>query len=323
MAEGAKHVRLTTGERLGLGNGVRVRSGVAVRPPWESPVRSACGAPAVEHLHPHESDHRDMCPAAESSLSMSEPTRAMRVLADVADRVHTLPAIPIMGWADRAAELLAAVTEVPGTVVALALMSGPASAPRLDAVGVARSAAGGPMPGIHKIEAVRTAVEALDGPALSRMLDARGGDVPSSVLQALAGVPTAEPVLASLTQSSDRHAAALVSVPSGHSIGEAAASIATTVLPLLLRRARVALGEPPAGSHGWITSMEETVLAQLVVGKSVRQIADELGRSPHTVHDHVKSLHRKLNASSRGELIARALGHVTNATRIRAQSREK
>jgi hypothetical protein len=28
------------------------------------------------------------------------------------------------------------------------------------------------------------------------------------------------------------------------------------------------------------------------------------------VHDHVKSLHRKLNASSRGQLIARALGHA-------------
>jgi hypothetical protein len=27
------------------------------------------------------------------------------------------------------------------------------------------------------------------------------------------------------------------------------------------------------------------------------------------VHDHVKSLHRKLDASSRGELVARALGH--------------
>ncbi len=264
-----------------------------------------------------------MCPAAESSLSLSESTRTMRVLADVADRVHTLPAIPIMGWADRAAELLAAVTESPGTIGALALMSGPVAAPKIDAVGVARSAAGGPMPGIHKIEAVRSALESLEGPALARLLDGRGVEAPSGVLQALAGVPSGEPVIAAVVQSSDRHAAVLLSAPPGHPFGEAAASIATTILPLLLRRARVALGEPPAGSHGWITSMEETVLSQLVVGKSVRQIADELGRSPHTVHDHVKSLHRKLNASSRGELIARALGHVTNATRIRAKSRDK
>ena len=47
----------------------------------------------------------------------------------------------------------------------------------------------------------------------------------------------------------------------------------------------------------------------------MREIADALERSPHTVHDHVKSLHRKLNASSRGELIARTLGHVNGAAK--------
>ena len=52
------------------------------------------------------------------------------------------------------------------------------------------------------------------------------------------------------------------------------------------------------------------MLDLLVLGLSVRQIAEELGRSTHTVHDHVKSLHKKLNANSRGELVARALGHL-------------
>ena len=54
----------------------------------------------------------------------------------------------------------------------------------------------------------------------------------------------------------------------------------------------------------------------LALGKSVKQIASDLARSPHTVHDHVKSLHRKLNASSRGELIARALGHLAPNARL-------
>lgn len=80
------------------------------------------------------------------------------------------------------------------------------------------------------------------------------------------------------------------------------------IIPLLARRACMAL--PSSGPIAWMTDREQDVLNRLILGKSVRNIADELGRSPHTVHDHVKSLHRKLNASSRGELVARALGHV-------------
>lgn len=79
---------------------------------------------------------------------------------------------------------------------------------------------------------------------------------------------------------------------------------------LLVRRALVSIGETRATSSRWLTAREQEVLDLLVVGKSVRVIAEELGRSPHTVHDHVKSLHRKLDASSRGELVAKALGHA-------------
>lgn len=63
-----------------------------------------------------------------------------------------------------------------------------------------------------------------------------------------------------------------------------------------------------AHSFNWLTQREQTILDHLVLGKSVRVIAEHIGRSPHTVHDHVKNLHRKLNATSRGQLIARALG---------------
>ncbi|TVS00925.1 MAG: LuxR family transcriptional regulator [Phycisphaerales bacterium] len=88
-------------------------------------------------------------------------------------------------------------------------------------------------------------------------------------------------------------------------------------LPLLVRRTLLAVGPVSTGTSNWLTEREQQVLDQLSLGKSVRQIADSLGRSPHTVHDHVKNLHRKLNASSRGELIARALGHLPRGTRIR------
>lgn len=67
------------------------------------------------------------------------------------------------------------------------------------------------------------------------------------------------------------------------------------------------------GNVAWLTPREQDVLERLVEGKSVREISDELERSQHTVHDYVKSLHRKLGATSRGELVAKVLGHV-NAT---------
>ncbi|MCC6623516.1 MAG: hypothetical protein IT385_19805 [Deltaproteobacteria bacterium] len=46
---------------------------------------------------------------------------------------------------------------------------------------------------------------------------------------------------------------------------------------------------------------------RLCRGLSEKQIAAELGMSPHTVHDHVKRLHLRFGVQSRGELIARAL----------------
>lgn len=92
--------------------------------------------------------------------------------------------------------------------------------------------------------------------------------------------------------------------------GEHELALLEAALPLLARRATLAIGTDTSEHAAWLTHREQIVLQHLLLGKSVREIADELGRSPHTVHDHVKSLHRKLKASSRGELVARALGHV-------------
>jgi DNA-binding CsgD family transcriptional regulator len=46
------------------------------------------------------------------------------------------------------------------------------------------------------------------------------------------------------------------------------------------------------------------VLALLADGHSEKQVARDLGISPHTVHGHVKALHRRLGVSSRAELLA-------------------
>lgn len=69
------------------------------------------------------------------------------------------------------------------------------------------------------------------------------------------------------------------------------------------------------GALRWLTAREQDVLDALVDGLSVREIADRLGRSRHTMHDHVKNLHKKLNASCRGELVAAALGHSERGKR--------
>ena len=46
-------------------------------------------------------------------------------------------------------------------------------------------------------------------------------------------------------------------------------------------------------------------LEALTQGDSEKQIAAKLNVSPHTVHVHVKKLYKRLNVSSRGELVAR------------------
>ncbi len=86
-----------------------------------------------------------------------------------------------------------------------------------------------------------------------------------------------------------------------------------SVMALLARRAGLALAVTADDEIPWLTVREQEILEHLVIGRSVRDIAADLERSPHTVHDHVKSLHRKLGAKSRGELIARAFGYMEPA----------
>ncbi len=85
-------------------------------------------------------------------------------------------------------------------------------------------------------------------------------------------------------------------------------------MPLRLR-ATAAL-EHVNNPRAWLTDREQSVLELLIQGNSVRAIAEQLGRSAHTIHDHVKNLHKKIGASSRGELIAKAIGHTPEEHRL-------
>lgn len=88
------------------------------------------------------------------------------------------------------------------------------------------------------------------------------------------------------------------------------AEVLVAVLPELAKRCRLAFGMQTVLPTSWLTPREHQILEQLALGRTVKQIATELSRSQHTVHDHVKSLHSKIGASTRGELIARFMGHI-------------
>lgn len=90
------------------------------------------------------------------------------------------------------------------------------------------------------------------------------------------------------------------------------AALMAQALLLVAKAAERAIG--PDLDVPWLTEREQAVLGLLVQGKSVREVADEMGRSHHTVHDYVKDLHRKLRASTRGESVAKALGHHPPST---------
>ncbi|MGH7244705.1 MAG: response regulator transcription factor [Phycisphaerales bacterium] len=265
--------------------------------------------------------------------AQSSPER----MIDAIERIGRLPAIPTHDWCDQAAAAAGEALLPAATKGVLAIGVGTLrsdSIERIDAVGV------------HS-------THDLDGRADEIRQTLRGiGTLPATVR-----IENSESHLAVLPQSDLRKSSAWAASTAGRfllSRGMTAVLIGagliadadptrvlwvmgaveengpiigdmmfvTVILLALLRRARLALSTAGRESSDWISPREQEILSQLVLGKSVRQIAEETGRSAHTIHDHVKSLHRKLNATSRGELIARALGHVTRGVRIRESSRK-
>ncbi len=137
-----------------------------------------------------------------------------------------------------------------------------------------------------------------------------------------------ELLIAQTPLESDRHgrflALELGLRPDQATFGRGDVEVIRAIMPTIRRRASLAFGNTMGSVKNRITPREQQILEQLTLGKTVREIATDLSRSQHTVHDHVKSLHRKLDASSRGELIARYLGHrrsgaATAATLATAQ----
>jgi DNA-binding CsgD family transcriptional regulator len=100
-----------------------------------------------------------------------------------------------------------------------------------------------------------------------------------------------------------------------------AAELLWVLMPGIVRRGATALGARMLRRRQLLTPLEEHVMDLLAVGLAVPEIATRLSRSRHTIHDHVKSLHRKIGVNSRAELVARAMGRIPAELRDGAEPR--
>ena len=77
-------------------------------------------------------------------------------------------------------------------------------------------------------------------------------------------------------------------------------------------------------SHGLLvagtplTQAERRVLHGLLGGQAEKQIAADLGQSPHTTHDHVTAIYRKFAVNNRPALLALWLGNTNAGAEARA-----
>ncbi|MFP4144393.1 MAG: helix-turn-helix transcriptional regulator [Phycisphaeraceae bacterium] len=82
-------------------------------------------------------------------------------------------------------------------------------------------------------------------------------------------------------------------------------SYPSTAAPTVTQAAPVDAGLHEDGSElvDRLSQTERQVLSHLLAKLTEREVAERLDRSPHTVHVHVKSIYRKLNVTSRRELL--------------------
>lgn len=240
---------------------------------------------------------------------------AMRAVEDavrITSRLLSLPGVASPDWCDRAADLVMRETGAgaAGIAIVRAMPNGLIEKPA--AAGFAgRSELCAAMPTV--LESMRRtpfSQPAATGTRIAPVL-ATGATLATQPFSALGSLCS---WIATATAHADPDSAGLrnVLVLLAHGVHDSAAVQAADALP----RAQAAASALATIVRGfgspeitWITPREQEVLELLVLGYSVREIGEKLARSPHTIHDYVKSMHRKLSAANRGALVARALGH--------------
>ncbi len=278
------------------------------------------------------------------NMLVKEAQQALRAAVRMTEKVCALPAVATQDWCDRAAAALLPPDKPAVTVVLVGQVDEHGVILRTEATGVAGCYAAEVTTTVGRSQS-STSVVSLDpndamlmrvktsmhqarelawGPGTLAIAAAKvtmidrsnpGASAPAGLLRRWDGLKLSGILLGATGIGNDRRILVIEIGLTGPASGqlESDAAALEAVIPSLARRAVMAIGPDTSDGAQWLTAREQIILQHLLLGESVRTIATKLERSPHTVHDHVKSLHRKLNAKSRGELVARALGHVDPA----------
>ncbi len=267
-----------------------------------------------------------------------------------AEAISALPAVPTPDWCDTAARALLPVNHSAAVILSLATLNHDGAVSRVEIAGAAAATVAEVATNVGRFQAGSTPIQldvahagllhlrsaassvrhigwtpgALisgSGAAIASQLPGIAPDGPLATRWNVGtniGIGPVRTLLgAAWIGPPDQGRAVLVEMGLGETPGTSGEPevqetmlVLGTLMPSLARRAALAFDPAQPIETQQLTTREEVVLRLLLEGKSVRIIAEDLGRSPHTVHDHVKSLHRKLSASTRGALVARALGHI-------------
>lgn len=224
---------------------------------------------------------------------------------------YELPAVAVHDWCERAARAVGRIGA--GHV---AVLIGPMTAggeiAAVDGAGAwaARgSAVAGASVPLRAVSRLGWEAGKLDASGEATLLNGcsvgEGGPV-----EALAAIRagTLHSVIGGVVRPSRQWSMAVYLTPDEEGRVEECVEMLRGVLPLLGRRALSAFGEARPKRSTWVSVREWQVIRGLCEGKSPVDIALELKLSRHTVHDHLKALHRRLGAHSRGQLVARVGG---------------
>jgi DNA-binding CsgD family transcriptional regulator len=277
-----------------------------------------------------------MSPTMSSTVNGNQSPGPFERCAGVAERIGLLPAVATLDWPDLAAACMARVVGPSRAVVMLASLHADGGVAGHEATGVASFGVTGENPADRQQGelTLRSRCERLSELGFRPgTLEAQGrwGGLANEVVQGptwrdtalgrtWAGMDVSDLVVGAArvcATDASRYVivqvAALGTPEARPRMGSEEAAILNALMPVLARRTLIAVGPEKTTAARWLTAREQEVLGELTLGKSVREIAEVIDRSPHTVHDHVKSLHKKLSAKSRGELVARALGRTLDS----------
>ena len=249
---------------------------------------------------------------------------SLELAADLASRSAQLPAVATCNWCEAAAEALCIARSRCSSVVRFATRNNgaapgapwpevgvsikPENPPLLEAI---RSAA---MQNPNKAPSTETRCPDLNqGCAVEAISLSQSSSSACSVLSVLTFVGARSVLRATASVDAHRGVDLCVVIAESAADGDSPfsdedAEALRAAMRQITQRAKLAFAPTPGTSIEPLNAREAQVLDSLTHGKTIRQIASEMHRSTHTIHDYLKSMHRKVGVGNRAELIARSAG---------------